>query len=73
MASMFSDETTTTGKELFQFRNHLVFQSVKSELTTFSKNVSVFQAKLVSVPAFRSQMLGCFDLGAQQKSFCWLF
>ena len=45
-----------------------MFQSVKQELKTFRKNDSVFQAKLVSIPAFPVQMLGCFDLGAQQIS-----
>ena len=53
------------GKDLFQFRNHSMFQSEKQELKHFRKNVSVFQAKLVLVPAFRLRMLGCFDLSAQ--------
>ena len=40
-------------KRLLQFRNHSLFQSVKQELTTFGKNVSVFQANL-----FRCRLFG---------------
>ena len=49
-----------------------MFQSVKQELKFFRKIIPVFQAKLVSVPAFRLQRLRSFDLGAQRENEVFL-
>ena len=67
---MFSDEETSKRegeRGLFQVRYHSRFQSVKQVLKIFRKIVSVFRAKLVSVPALWLKWFGCFDLCAHQK------
>ena len=68
MASMYSDETTSTKERLVSVWKSFNVSVGKTRTEDFRKDFSGFRAKLVPLPAFWLQMLGCLDLGAQQRN-----